>query len=257
MELDLKRNWITNIYVLAFLSRVSLIKSNLKDNLLLHIPATFRPKSHNMIRLLVTNNPCIITVAWLEQFRSLDTLNIEAIGIEGFPSNLFKGIINLKSLTIGSSKAPNLMERGLSLKKLFLTTTQGQFPEEKSEKTNRGSDAWWWPHDYFTTLPWCQSLGEVYPWVGNLEFVNWLIIPVPSHVIIDCTGHCLHSSHFHRASHIVDVSSHKSLLGVAFIPVPCWSWAVMIVSLCALCWFITYSHSGYGIFRRWRSIHVC
>ena len=130
-EVDLRENLISYIDDLAFVSCVSLLKINLKDNQLAHMPSTFGPNSHNMIRVFLAGNPCIITSTWFEQFRSLETLNIEDIGMSEFPNDLFRGLINLKVLTIGSSRAPNMTERRLSLKTLFFHNHIGSiFPEE-------------------------------------------------------------------------------------------------------------------------------
>ena len=122
-----------------------------------------------MIRLFLTNKPCIITPAWLEQFRSLETLNIETIGMEEFPNDLFRGLINLKSLTNGSSKAPNLTEMRMTLRKLFFNNPMGStFPEEKFMNLEKLTYVTMLGGDRMVTLP--RFLGAVALSTFTFEF---------------------------------------------------------------------------------------
>ena len=168
-ELDLRGNRISYIDDLAFQSCIALIKLNLKENRLVHMPATFGPNSPNMIRFFLTDNPCTITAPWLEQFRSLTILNIEAIGMEEFPSDLLRGLINLNTLTIGSSKAPNLTERRLSLKWLTFNNHIGStFPEEHFMNMETLQTVTMFGGDRMITLP--RFLGATGLTKLNLQF---------------------------------------------------------------------------------------
>ena len=130
-DLDLQSNRIAHIDDLAFLSCASLTRLNLNGNQIVYMPETFGPNSHNIIRLFIHENPCIIKVPWFRQFRSLESLRLDGYAMEELPNDLFGGLLNLKQLIVGSSNAPNLTEKTVDL--AFLTFNNpivSTFPNE-------------------------------------------------------------------------------------------------------------------------------
>ena len=144
------------------------------------MPTTFGPNSPNMVRFFITDNPCTITGAWLEQFRSLETLNIERISMEEFPNDLLTGLINLKALTIGSSKAPNLTESRFSLRKLFFNNHIGStFPEENFMNLEKLTEVTMIGGDRMITLPRFRSAGVLAKLILEFEIES---LPDLSHL---------------------------------------------------------------------------
>ena len=79
VDMDLSHHMIVYIDRTAFLPCSSLLSLSLGHNKLKTMSATFGPNTHNLIKLLINNNPCVIEVTWFSQFRSLQTLSMEAI----------------------------------------------------------------------------------------------------------------------------------------------------------------------------------
>ena len=131
-RLHLDRNRITHIDDDAFLPCAALLDLRLSYNQLTSLPPTLGPNSPYMLQLNIMENPsCIIEEFWFRQFRSLQSLLMENIGMTELPNDFFTGLISLEMLQISKTSAPNLTERTVNLKHLRFDEHIGSiYPDE-------------------------------------------------------------------------------------------------------------------------------
>ena len=111
-RLDLSRNRITYIDNNAFLPCAVLLVLRLNENRLKYLPPTLGPNSPNMEMLNIMDNPsCLIEESWFRQYRSLQWLLMENVGMRELPNDFFTGLVSLENLQISETYAPNLTER--------------------------------------------------------------------------------------------------------------------------------------------------
>ena len=152
-ELNLEANVIAHIDNPALWSCLSSTNLNLRNNKIVHMPATLGPNSQNMIKFRIRGNPCIIEFPWLQQPRSIQIIQMEGFGMD--PHNdMFSGLLNLKQLWIENSNAPNLTERTTNFEHLMLNYHIGNsFREENFINLDKLQLLRMTGGDRMTTLP--------------------------------------------------------------------------------------------------------
>ena len=153
-DLDLSYNRIAYIDDHAFLPCVALSWLNLGNNMLTSMPVTLGQNSPNILFLSVRENPCVIEESWLRAFRSLQTFEIDNIGMSEFPNDFFMGLISLKLLQISKTNAPNLTERTVSLEDLRFNDHIGSaYPDENFFNLKNLTTVSMLFGDHMTTVP--------------------------------------------------------------------------------------------------------